>query len=211
MLKRLQHSLLYRDVRGLAGYARDLVDISRMQFRNPHGLTKFFLIDGLRRQTRAENFIEAGTFHGTTAARCARTFKRVFTIEIDPDAASRSAEFLEDRGNVSLVQGDALQAIPQVIEAHNLKRIIVFLDGHAALGHPPNGHPPEPALEELEVLSRYQDRLCGVIVDDFRNFGAAAGFPLRSCLVRAAEAFCAQGDFEFTVHLDQLVIRRRTL
>jgi hypothetical protein len=46
-------------------------------------------------------------------------------------------------------------------------------------------------------------------VDDFRNFGAAPGFPSRSCLIKTAEAFCADGDFEFNVHLDQLVIERK--
>ena len=210
MLNVLEQYLLYRDAKGLAGYAMDLVGISRMQFCNPHALTKFFIIDGLRRRTKAQNFIEAGTCHGTTAARCSRIFNRVFTIEIDPEVARESAQFLRNRCNVSLFQADALQAIPEIIEHHNLDRIIVFLDAHAALGHAPPGLAAEPALQELEVLARYKDRLCGVIVDDFRNFGAASGFPPRSCLINAAEEFCADGDFDFTVHLDQLIIGRRT-
>src|SRR5260370_11517220 len=100
----LEQYLVYRDVRGLAGYALDLVDISQMRFCNPHGLTKFLLIDGLRRRTNAENFIEAGTFHGTTAARCARTFKRLLTIQRDPNAPSNCADFLKPRHNLSLTQ-----------------------------------------------------------------------------------------------------------
>jgi hypothetical protein len=210
MLRRFEQYLIYRDLKGLAGYVLDVVGISRMQFCNPHGLTKFFIIDGLRRRTGAENFIEAGTFLGTTAARCSRIFDRVFTIEIDPEMACKSGEFLKQRRNVSLIRGDALQVIPEIIDTQHLDRIIVFLDGHAPLGHTPPGSPAEPALEELELLARYKHKLCGVIVDDFRNFGAAPGFPLRSCLIRAAEEFCAGGSFEFAVHLDQLVISRRT-
>jgi hypothetical protein len=103
-----------------------------------------------------------------------------------------------------------LHAIPEIIEKHNLDRIIVFLDGHAALGHTPPGVVAEPALEELEVLARYKDRLCGVIVDDFRNFGAAPGFPPRSRLIKAAEEFCVGRDFDLTVYLDQLILAPRT-
>lgn len=210
MLARLENYLVYRDLKGLAGYVLDFVGLHRMQFSNPHGLTKFFIIDGLRRRTGAENFIEAGTFLGTTAARCSRIFNRVFTIEIDPELAHTSGQFLKSRRNVSLMCGDALQMIPEIIDTHHLDRIIVFLDGHAPLGHTPPGLKAEPALEELELLARHKHRLCGVIVDDFRNFGAAPGFPPRSCLIRAAEEFCADGSFDFTVHLDQLVIGRRT-
>jgi hypothetical protein len=206
----LDQLLIYRDLKGLGGYALDLIDIGRMRFCNPHGLTKFFLIDSLRRRTRAETFIEAGTYLGTTAARCARVFQRVITIEVDADLARTSAYFLRNRSNVSLVHGDALHVIPELIDTQQLDRIILFLDGHSSLGLTPNGRSAEPALDELAELSRFKHRICGVIVDDFRNFGAAPGFPSRSRLIGAAEEFCAEGDFEFIVHLDQLVIVRRT-
>jgi hypothetical protein len=205
----LDEPLAYRDLKGLAGYALDLLDISRMRFCNPHALTKFFMIDSLRRRTGARTFIEAGTNKGTTAARCARVFERVLTIELDADLARASTRFLRNRRNVLVVCGDAVTVIPRIIRTHQLDGILVFLDAHAPLGSPVAGGAPEPALEELNTLAALRDRVCGVVVDDFRNFGAAPGFPSRSCLIKAAEAFCADGDFEFNVHLDQLVIERK--
>jgi hypothetical protein len=203
-----QH-LLVRDIKGMAGFAMDLIDIGRMRFNNPHALTKFFIIDQLRRRTQATTFLEAGTYLGTTAARCARVFERVVTIEMDADLALQAALFLRNRRNVKIVHADALHAMPRVIESDHLDRIVVFLDAHAFLGVPPNGHVPEPAVEELEALAPFKSRIRGIIVDDFRNFGAAPGFPPRSSLIAAAEAFCAEGGFEFNVHLDQLIIRRK--
>jgi hypothetical protein len=200
--------LLYRDLKGLAGFASDIVAIARMEFRNPHGLTKFYAIDKLRRRTDADSFIEAGTSTGTTAARCARVFKRVFTIELDPCAAGAARAFLSRHSNVTVLEGDAQTLLPDVMRDHDLDRAIVFLDGHAPLGAPPNGVAPEPALELVDALSAFRQRICGIIVDDFRNFGAAPGFPARSCLLKTAEDFCAGGDFVFDVQLDQLVIAR---
>ncbi|MBV8713450.1 MAG: hypothetical protein JOZ65_00130 [Chloroflexi bacterium] len=205
----LNEPLLYRDLKGIAGYVLDLLDIGRMRFCNPHALTKFFIINSLRQRTGARTFIEAGTNKGTTAARCARVFERVVTVELDADLARTSTRFLRNRSNVLVVCGDALSVIPRVIESQRLDRILVFLDAHAPLWGTANGGPPEPALDELNRLADYKDRICGVIVDDFRNFGAAPGFPSRSCLVSAAEAFCADGDFTFNVHLDQLIIERK--
>jgi len=204
----LESSLAYRDLKGLAGFAIDLIKIARMEFRNPHGLTKFLALDSLRRRTGADTFIEAGTHLGTTAARCSRVFKRVFTVEIDPETALRSTRFLMRYPNVTVIVGDAQRAIPRIIEAHVLDRILVFLDAHAALGNPIDGVSPEPAVDVLDMLSAYRHRIFGIVVDDFRNFGAAPGFPPRSCLVKAAEDFCSDGAFVFDVHLDQLLIRR---
>lgn len=208
--KWLERFMLYRDLKGLAGFAIDLASLARMQFQNPHGLTKFYAIDSVRRQTGAETFIEAGTARGTTAARCSRVFKRVFTIELDTNLAIKSRQFLKQRRNVSVIEGDAQRAIPRIIEEHQLDRIVLFLDGHAPLGAPPSEVAAEPAIEVLGLLCEYRKRISGVIVDDFRNFGAAPGFPPRSSLLKAAEDFCAAGEFVFTVQLDQLVIVRRS-
>jgi hypothetical protein len=208
--RHLERSWVVRDLKGMVGFVVDVLAVGRMRFRNPHALTKFLIIDSVRRQTRAHTFIEAGTCLGTTAGRCARVFRQVFTVELDRDLADRSIQFLRNRRNVSVIHADALQAIPRIIEENDLDRIVVFLDAHAPLGSPVNGRLLEPAIEELKLLTAYRPRICGIIVDDFRNFGAAAGFPPRSCLLRAAEDFCSNGDFEFAVHLDQLVVKRRT-
>src|SRR5690348_15787869 len=114
----LDRYLLCRDLRGLAGFAADVVNIARLEFRNPHGLIKFYVIDNLRRRTGAETFIEAGTYLGTTAGRCSRVFKRVFTVEIDPCLASRSRQFLSQFPNVSTLEGDAQKIVPEIIAAH---------------------------------------------------------------------------------------------
>lgn len=68
---------------------------------------------------------------------------------------------------------------------------------------------PEPAIRELEILSRYRTQLDAVIVDDFRSFGQREGFPRKSTLLDAGERLFGAQGFGLRVHLDMLILERK--
>jgi hypothetical protein len=192
------------------GHLIDLYRISRFRFTNGHSLTKLRQIDALRKRTNASVFVESGTFRGVTAARCARLFERVFTVELDPHLFVEAKEHLQSLKNVEVIHGDAAKEIPQLFATGRVINALVFLDGHFSGGNTACGDTPEPAIQELEALATYRDYICAVIVDDFRCFGVEPGYPRKSNLLRAAEKYYEQYGYGIQVHLDQLLIYRTT-
>lgn len=179
-----------------------------MKFSNPHSYTKFLVINSVRKNTGATVLIEAGTFRGITTARASSVFDRVYSIELDETLAAAATKKLRTKKNVKVIQGDALQVIPQLLEDERLRDVLLFLDGHFSGGETACGDLPEPAAEELHTLRNYKDKISAIVIDDLRSFGTEIGFPKKSELLRSAEdAFGS--DFDITLFLDQLIISKK--
>jgi hypothetical protein len=194
---------------GWGGFLVDLVRIARFRFTNPHSYVKFRNIDSVRRRTGADQFIETGTYRGVTARRAASVFGRVITIELDEELAAGAREYLADLPHVEVVQGDALQQLPEVLSRPELDNMVVLLDGHFSGGETAMGAVLEPAVEAISQLSTVRDKVGGFIVDDFRDFGRA-GFPKKSELLAAIEEHFLSHGYEMTVHLDQVLVWKNT-
>lgn len=198
----------HRPISNLAGY---LLDVSRLAQGKPinlHGYMKFQALRGLRKRTRSRCLIETGTYLGVTAARCASVFERVLTIEISEELAKKATAYLKSYRNVEVIQGDGVQVLPQLCSRSDIREVVVFLDGHFSGGDTASGNVAEPALLELEILSRFRDKINGVVVDDFRLFGVETGFPTKSELVTTTESLFPSPIFEMKIHADQLFIER---
>lgn len=193
----------------LVGHLSDIARLARGIPINPHSRLKFHVLKSLARRTGARTFVETGTYFGVTAARCARVYARVVTIELDPALASQATAYLRRRKNVQVLQGDAAKLLGGVLETTPPADVVVFLDGHYSGGATALGELPEPALVELEVLAAFRDRLQAIVIDDFRLFGVEPGFPGKSELLAAAEGHFPATEFELSVSLDQLILERR--
>jgi Ribosomal RNA adenine dimethylase len=196
-----------REFQAIIGHLLDLYRLSKFTFSNPHSYTKFRAIASTKEKVNAKNFIETGTYLGVTTRRCAPHFDRVYTIELDSELAKKASEFLRPKQNVKVLQGDALDILPTIL-SQDIDDILVFLDGHFSGGVTACGDMPEPAIEEIKILSQSKSKLAGIIIDDFRLFGTEPGFPSKSSLFKAIEEYLP--EFAVTVSLDQVIITRQT-
>jgi hypothetical protein len=192
----------------VGGHLIDLFHLLNFDVKNPHSLSKLRNIDKLRRRTGARVLIETGTYRGVTAARCARLFERVITIELDPKLHREAAAYLSRWPNVEPILGDCLAALPSILDRPDVQDVLVFLDGHFSGGVTAHGDVPEPAVLELDVLARYKAKLRGIVVDDFRCFGTEPGMPTKAELMHVLEKHFNAG-YEIAVHLDEVLIARR--
>lgn len=190
----------------LAGHVIDLYRMASFQVSNPHSYSKFRNIKALAKRTGARVFIEAGTYRGVTAARCARIFERVYTVELDKKLAFESAEYLRRWRNVEAMQGDVLAMLPVIFERPGVDDVLLFLDGHFSAGDTALGELSEPAVEEISLLGTYRSKLRGMIIDDFRGFGRYETWPTKSALLRALEEHFP--GFDVSIHLDQVIVAR---
>lgn len=186
------------------GHCIDLYRIASFNFKNPHSYTKFRQIKSIQEKTNSTVLIETGTYRGVTTKRCSYIFERIYTIELDEKLATEAATYLANKKNVEVIQGDALEVLPKILESDGLNNVLVFLDGHFSGGETACGNLPEPAVEELRIISKYKDKIKGVVIDDFRLFGTEHGFPKKSDLLKSAEGYF--DDYDINVHLDQLII-----
>ncbi len=200
---------LIREAKSILGALLDIFLVAALSFRNPHSYTKFRLINQMRQQTQAKCLIETGTFLGTTADRCARVFKKVYTIELDEKLALTATNFLSKRKNVKVLQGDARDRLAEILKIDEVDSAVVFLDGHFSGGVTACGDLPEPAMELIAILSRFRKKIKGILVDDFRCFGIEPGFPSKSELLKSVETYFPSTDFEVEIFLDLLLIRRK--
>src|SRR5262245_9416781 len=190
-------------LQALAGHFIDLYRLNTFHFTNAHSLTKLRIIDGLRKKSGARMMIECGTYRGVTAARCARLFEKVYTIELDKALAAGATKYLRGCRNVEVIQGDALIELPKILARPEVCDLLVFLDGHFSGGETALGHLAEPAVEEIKALGEFRDKLRAVVVDDFRCFGVDQGWPSKSSLIQSFERLL--GDMDLTVHMDQVI------
>jgi hypothetical protein len=195
---------------GLAGYLQDIYLLSTCKMVNPHSFLKFVTIKHVCRLTQSLTFIETGTYLGGTAYRCAKIFKSVYTIELDPLLVQKAASNLAGCSNVKVIHGEAVAQLGLLFDTGSIDRAVVFLDGHFSGGDTAHGEIAEPALQELQILSANRNRVNAIIIDDFRNFGVEPGHPKKSELFRSIETGFPQTEFTLQVQNDQVILTRKT-
>lgn len=195
-------------LQALVGYVQDVYRIATCRFTNPHSYFKFLILNRIRQQTGARVLIETGTYLGVTSARCAAVFDYVYTIELDSQLAKQATRNLSRKRNVRVLQGDASELLPQLLQDQKINNVLVFLDGHFSGGATAKGDVPEPAVLEIETLGLQRDKVRAIVIDDFRSFGTEPGFPTKSALLASAEKHFGDHKFSISVHLDQCIIAR---
>jgi hypothetical protein len=193
---------------GRAGHLLDLWRFATGAPANLHSLMKYRVIRALAKRIGADCLIETGTFRGVMAARCARVFATVLTVELDAKLAAQAKAFLAKYRNVTVYQGDAVALLPQMLAHPGAGRCVIFLDAHYSGGETAHGEVPEPAIAELDILAQHRDRIAGIVIDDFRSFGVEDGFPTKAQLLAAAETHFPHPAFAIRALPDQLVIER---
>lgn len=191
----------------LAGYVLDVAAKLRNDVFVPHSLTKLHNIAKARQRTGANTVIEVGSFKGVTTRRLARLFDVVHSIEIDPGLYDVAKRRCADRPNVTVHLGDGKKVLADI--APNVRRCIAFLDGHFSGEGTGMGDEPEPVLAELDIIARHLGNFVGIVVDDFREFGVAEGWPRKSEVMAKLERVLPEREWQHAVINDQFVVTRR--
>lgn len=115
--------------------------------------------------------LETGTYRGATAVECAKTFKKVYTIELSQELYEWCKNEYQEIKNIEFLCGDSAQKIKDVLPYIN-DRYILFLDAHGSGGDTSfsekYGRFGTPILNELEaVISNPPDV---IIIDDYRDY-----------------------------------------
>lgn len=190
----------------LAGYGLDVWSKLRNLPFTPHSLTKLHNLRTVRNLSGARTVIEIGTYKGVTTRRLARLFPKVVTVEIDEALHRHATARCAGIPNIEFLLGDGAVLLPAIIERE--WNTLLFLDGHFSGGETSQGDEVEPVLKELDVITTNLDRVCGVVIDDFRLFGVEKGWPRKSEVMAKLEAVFPEPLWTISILNDQYIAFR---
>jgi hypothetical protein len=128
--------------------------------------------------------VETGTYEGEMVRKCARSFEKVFTIELDPGYAARARRRLARFANVEIVEGDSARRMPEVL-ARVRQPALFWLDGHWSGGNTARGDKDTPLLEELAAIEKHGVQGHVILIDDARCLGSG-DYPTLAALTERA-------------------------
>jgi hypothetical protein len=88
--------------------------------------------------------IEFGSYLGGTARRFAMMCKEVATIEINLEYFMRAQKTLELCHNVTQFFGSTVEILPELLEVHKNKNMLLWIDSHWEANN--------PLIQELEII-----------------------------------------------------------
>ena len=173
----LRHSVLYTLVNR---YRQDRLYADWLRAGRPapppHNV-KQEVIRELAGRFGTRTFIETGTYRGDMVAAMARTFDRLYSIELSPALHADAVRRFAARPRITLLQGDSGtvlgELLPQIEEP-----TLFWLDGHYSAGITARAELDSPVREELAHIARHPLKLRHVVlIDDARCFTGEGGYP----------------------------------
>jgi hypothetical protein len=119
--------------------------------------------------------VETGTCSGTMVEAQRRKFRRIWSIELNPDLAQRCKTRFRSESSVEIVQGDSAIELPRFL-ASLREPALFWLDAHYSGGVTAKGDSETPIEAELTLVLSHSDRHV-VLVDDARYFDGTHDYP----------------------------------
>jgi hypothetical protein len=146
-----------------------------------------------------ETLIETGTFAGDTPAALKHAFRRIYSIELNPELVRRVQERFREDAHISILHGDSEKRLPEILAGLREPRLF-WLDGHDSGGVTALGPKVTPILGELEAVLAHPVPGHVLLIDDARDFRRDKGHPT----LEELQAFIAarRPDLRFAVEDD---------
>ena len=140
----------------------------------PHAVKQSVILE-YKRKFQIEVLVETGTFRGDTIFAQRHSFKRIYSIELDPVLHTAARERLRKFGHVQLLQGDSGMLISELARSIH-EPCLFWLDGHYSGGETARGVSETPIMNELHgIFSTGQSHI--VLIDDARLFIGQNDYP----------------------------------
>jgi hypothetical protein len=152
------------------------------------------------------NWIETGTYLGSTTKKLAKHGASVFSIEPQTELYEYNLQRFRNRSNVRLFHGSREECFPAVIKLINSPTNF-WLDGHYSGGDTFKGATTTPVLMELDQIALHMNEIgkLAVFVDDVRCFypgySSSEDYPHVNFLVEWANALGLNWKIEHDIFI----------
>ena len=137
---------------------------------------KQHLVRDCARQHSLQTLIETGTLYGDMVYAVRRHFRKIVSIELSSELATKARYRLRGISNISVLEGDSTAVLPSVLG--QLRGPALFwLDAHFAGPGTARGEVDTPVVGELNLILPSWIVGSAILIDDARYFNGQNGYP----------------------------------
>jgi hypothetical protein len=137
---------------------------------------KQFVVGKYRKKYKIKIFIETGTYLGEMVFACKKSFKQIFSIELDKELALKAAERFREDDHIHIIHGDSSVELATILSKIN-SPVLFWLDGHYSEGFTSKGDLNTPILRELKHIMNHRVKNHVILIDDSRCFIGKDDYP----------------------------------
>lgn len=139
-------------------------------------LMKRAILKRIATEHRAEVFVETGTFRGDTPWCFRNDFRKIFSIEVQPQLAELAVRRFAKHPYIEIIEGDSAKKLAEIIPKIDAP-VLFWLDGHYSAGVTGRGDEDCPLWSELKAINGNLAHTFVIIIDDARCFGVEEDYP----------------------------------
>ena len=158
------------------------------------------------------NWIETGTYRGSTTRYLAKRYPKVISIEPAPIFHKYSSSRLKNNLNVELIFGRSEDVFENLLKS-TAPEVNIWLDGHYSEGGTYLGNSITPILSELEMISRNLEAFSRIVIfiDDVRLFqkwpSDNSDYPPLDSLIN----WCSVNSLRWDIQNDIFIVTKKDL
>ncbi len=167
-----------------------------------HGKYKWLKIKESSKRNKIKTLVETGTAGGGTAMEMSKYFNKIFTIELEPTLYHQGRAFLQEKKNVTCIEGDSSLVLKKLLEKIN-EPALFWLDAHYSGEGTAKAEIETPVIKELLTIFERKNKKDVILIDDARCFDGTHDYPT---IEQIKTLVGKQNTFSFKVERDIIFI-----
>lgn len=120
--------------------------------------------------------VETGTYMGDMVYATRKTFKTIYSIELDEALCRKAQERFAKFRHITILPGNSSEVLPEILA--NLREPVLFwLDAHYSGSGTAKAGLETPILQELQYILTHFVMDCVILIDDARLFTGTNDYP----------------------------------
>jgi hypothetical protein len=153
--------------------------------RIPHLLKQRAVLE-YARSFQLSTLVETGTYYGEMVAAVSGRFRRIYSIELNPELARRAQRRFSGQSHVTIIEGDSQSVVPKLLQKIE-ERCLFWLDAGYCGWVGKIGDPHRLGSEFKAILDdRRYDHI--VLMDDADGVNGEGGSPTLPELIASIES-----------------------
>lgn len=145
-----------------------------------HGMYKWKTLRKMAAKHNIDTFVETGTAGGGTVLRLEKSFKKLYTIELDPFLYEKGRLSVDGRkrkaSSIECIKGDSGVVIGEIL-ARLDSPALFWLDAHYSGQGTARGALDTPIVQELQSIFSHPAKDHVIVIDDAREFNGTNDYP----------------------------------
>ena len=143
---------------------------------SPPHLIKQRLVKKFAKKYNLKVFIETGTYLGSMVNATKKTFRKIYTIELDEKLYKRAKNKFKGEKGIKVLFGDSSIVLPKVSK-NITKPCLFWLDAHYSKGITTKGNKETSIIDELTVILNHEVKNHLLLIDDADKFNGENDYP----------------------------------